>query len=463
MTLVRDTLSDLTAIVGEKNLYADEKVRKVFSADAYDFSPVLIEALGDKIADVVVAPGSVDELREVLAYAIRNEVPITMRGAGTGNYGQSVPISGGIQVLMRRLSSILEIDAEHRWARVEPGVILGALERKAREVGLELHCYPSTYATATCGGFVGGGFGGVGSIRSGTLYDGAVLDATLLTAEATPQEVELNGDEVFSVIHAYGVTGVLTELKLALVPAMTWEESVISFGSLEKLVHFGRALATAAHIDKRLVSLSETPIPSFFKPLSQDGGVKKGRAGALLELAEGHIQAAAELAEAYGGTLDWQRPAKDYHKSRFSLSDFSWNHTTLWAMKADENYTYLQAQFDNDPARALEQIHLVKETYGEEVLLHLEFIRIGGNLVLSSLPLVYYKDKARLYEIIHHFEAEGIQVADPHTWRLDLDPRWNGAQVVEAKERWNPTGLLNPGKLGDAETGEIAYQNARTM
>ncbi len=445
----------LSAIVGEKNIYTDLKVRKVFSTDALTFSPVLVEAIGDKVADIVVVPGDADELREIIAYAVREGVPFTVRGAGTGNYGQSVPLLGGIQILTRRLTRILEINPEAGSATVEPGVLLGTLERQGREHGLELRCYPSTWATATVGGFVGGGFGGVGSIRNGTLFDGAVRGVKLLTAEAEPRLITLDEREAQRVIHAYGVTGVVTELTLALAKAHAWEESVLSFPTLAEAVRFGHALATDATFDKRLVSLNAWPIPSFFKPLVQDGGVQEGRAAVLLELGEGQTPAAATLAERFGGTLDWQRPAARYQRDRFALSSLTWNHTTLWAMRADPRYTYLQANFNADPDAALEQIAELNTRYGDEMPLHLEYILSGGQLSLSALPLVYYEHKARLYEIIDTCEALGVAIADPHTWRLDHDPRWNGKLVVEAKAAWNPTGLLNPGKLGDPITGEI--------
>jgi FAD/FMN-containing dehydrogenase len=436
-------------IVGEKHVYTDEKTVRVFSTDAYTFSPVLTEALKDKLADVIVAPANLDELKAVVRYAITHQLPLTVRGAGTGNYGQSVPLAGGIVILMRRLNTILELDTRNQRVTVEPGVVIGMVERKAREVGLEFPCYPSTWATAMTGGFVGGGFGGIGSIRHGTLYDGNVLGVKVLTAEAEPRELKLGADDAFAVIHAYGVTGIITELTFALKPALPWEESVIAFDDLLSAVRFGYALAHESSIDKRLITMNEWPIPSFFKPLVQDGGVTEGKTGVLLETAEGQQDAVLALAKEFGGALSWQRPASDYHKSRFSLSDFSWNHTTLWAMKADPRYTYLQAQLSSNLEDGLKQLTTLKQRYGDEVLFHMEYIRMGSEVCLSSLPVIDYRDKARLYEIIDTFEAHGVQIADPHTWRLDKDPRWSGDIVVKAKAAWNPTGLLNPGKLGE--------------
>jgi hypothetical protein len=61
-----------------------------------------------------------------------------------------------------------------------------------------------------------------------------------------------------------------------------------------------------------------------------------------------------------------------------------------------------------------------------------------------------------LFEIQAFFEAIGVQVADPHTFYLDEDSRWSGEAVLNGVARFNPKGLLNPGKLKVLETGENA-------
>ncbi|MEM6428478.1 MAG: FAD-binding oxidoreductase [Deinococcota bacterium] len=442
-----DLILRLRNLVGDKHVYTNAKARKVFSTDAYTFSPVLTEALQDKVADVVVAPGSVSELEQIVSLAVQHNVPVTIRGAGTGNYGQSVPLEAGIVVLMRRLNTILELDVTTKRAKVQPGVIIGALERRARELGLEVPCYPSTWNTATIGGFVSGGFGGVGSIRNGTLWDGMVVSCEVMSAEVTPQYSTLTDAEVLSVIHAYGVSGIMTELEISLVDAVAWEEAVLAFDDLTSALRFGYALSLDEAFDKRLICTCEPPIAGFFRPLNNEISLNATKTHVLLELAQGQTEAVSGLAQDYGGTCVWQRPSDKYHKSGFSLSDFSWNHTTLWAMKANPNYTYLQAMFASEFDTFLAQVDSLKQQFPEELLMHLEYVYIGDKLTPSGLPIVSYQGKTRLYEMIDAFEAAGVEIADPHTWRLDADPRWNGTPVVDGKASRNPLGLLNPGKL----------------
>ena len=451
----------LKAIVGDNQVFTDQRSLEVFSKDHSWFSPVLVETLKNKLAEVVVAPGSSDELQRIIALAVEHGVPLTVRGAGTGNYGQAVPLSGGILANLHRLNRILEIDAVAGTARVEAGVRMGALERKAREVGWELRIYPSTWATCTIGGFVGGGFGGVGSINHGTLWDGNVLAAQVIPMTANPQKLELTGPGCAAVIHAYGTTAIMTELTIPLAKAVDWAEAVISFPTLERAIGYALKLASDSSITKRELSINEAGIPEYFTPLKNEGAILPDRANVLLEVDGSKLEVAVQMALEYGGSLDWHNPPETYHKGGIAISDFTWNHTTLWALKTDPNLTYLQSRFE--VGKLLEQVALLKSKFGDEILLHLELIREnladGGPLVAASLPIVRYTTKERLYEIIHYCEEIGIQIADPHVYYLDEDSRWNGEAVIKAVARFNPLGLLNPGKIKQLETGEIGVQS----
>ncbi len=459
--MTQNLAGDMLAILGKQGVYADAKSLEVFSKDAYYYSPVLKAKLETKLADVIVAPQSTDELREVVQYAYQHRIPITPRGAGTGNYGQAVPLAKGIVVSTHRLNKILHLDEMTGVIKAQAGVRMGMLERAGRAatslsqpLGYELKCYPSTWATATIGGFIGGGFGGIGSIRHGVVWDNYLTSVTVM--EMTP-EAEVHtflGNDLLGFIHAYGLSGIIVELEINLAPALNWEESVLSFATLEDALRFGYALANDEHIDKRLICINEWPIPSFFKPLVNAGGVKENRVGVLLELAEGQTNAVAEKATAFGGTLDYQVEASKYHKSSFNLSDFTWNHTTLWAMKTDPAWTYLQSRFEAEPNKALEQIHVLREHHGDKVAFHFEYMKQNGLLNLAALDLIYLQDEKSIYEAIEKREAIGVQVADPHSYYLDSDPRWGGEPVLAAKAKYNPGDLLNPGKLSGKSSAQ---------
>src|SRR6516164_2199212 len=80
------------------------------SRDRFTISPLLRQALAGKSADIVVSPRSKAELTDGVRAAVRHRIPMTPRGGGTANYGQSVPLHGGILLDMTGISGVL-------WAR----------------------------------------------------------------------------------------------------------------------------------------------------------------------------------------------------------------------------------------------------------------------------------------------------------------------------------------------------------
>ena len=92
------------------------------SRDFYWYSPVLKRELETVTADVVVTPKSEDEVRAVLKAAFRLGIPVTPRGGGTGNYGQAMPLMGGVLMNLAEMNAIRSI--ERGRVVCEPGALL---------------------------------------------------------------------------------------------------------------------------------------------------------------------------------------------------------------------------------------------------------------------------------------------------------------------------------------------------
>lgn len=438
--MTTDWTKEMRGLVGEERvLVSSDQVDKL-SKDYYWYSPVLEPLLRDKRAEAVAVPESEEQVAQLLAVAFRRGIPVTTRGAGTGNYGQAVPLEGGLVLDLSGLDRVLEFGEDY--VRVQAGVRLGALEKKLRERGQELRIYPSTFMKATVGGFVCGGSGGIGSITWGNLWDGNVLEAVAYTMEETPRRLVIQGPGLRAYIHNYGTSGILTELKIPVSSKTEWRQTVAQFDDFESCARFARAVAADDSIRKRLVAPVEWPIPSFFRPIVKH--LEPGSSACLMEIEDGGEDALAAHAAAAGGRIGYVIPSSQY-RAVIGLSDFTWNHTTLWALKADSSFTYLQAGFH--PTGFLDQIGSIKRRFGDEVLMHLEFMRSGGVVVPASLPLVRYTTKERLYEIIAYFRQIGVSVNDPHTWTLEMGGRGELEEMQAAKRDNDPRGLLNPGKL----------------
>jgi len=414
------------------------------SRDFYWYSPILKPQLDGKHADVIVQPINATEIQTVLRHCYLHEIPVTVRGSGTGNYGQAVPLHGGVVLDLQRMDAIEKIDAQGI-AVCQPGVKLGALENYARDRGWELRCYPSTIAKASLGGFLGGGSGGIGSVAHGGLRDFETVCAfEVVTMEQEPRIVLHEGPAVHDVLHAWGTNGVITRIWLALTPAVQWAQVVVNFPTFNEAFNFSQSIATQESWTKRLVTVFESPIPSFFAPIKQLVNAETSSIFFLIaEAQRAELVAAARVA---GGSVSFAEPYAGL-KSTPLLSDYTWNHTTLWAMKADPAYTYLQCGFNPETTR--EQIALLKKKYGVDFLLHIEWMKNGAGVVIpGSIPVVRFTTPARLNEMIDYCREIGVFVANPHVNHVEGGGRYREDNVqLQTKYRYDPRGLMNPGKM----------------
>ena len=414
------------------------------SHDFYWYSPVLKLKLVSKTGEVAVQPVSVDEVLAVMRFAGQHGVPVTVRGAGTGNYGQCVPLEGGIVLDLSLMDKLEEITADGV-AVCEPGLRLGALETEARKRGWELRMYPSTLVKASIGGFLAGGSGGIGSVAHGGLRDFDTVRAfEVVTMEEEPRVVLHEGAAVHEILHAWGTNGVLTRIWFALTPAVDWTQLTAAFDTYEQAFHFTQSIAVDGSWTKRLATVFEWPIPSFFLPVKQV--VRQGKALALIMIATeqvGALNAAVGLA---GGEVTFCGPF-DGPRTQPLLSDYTWNHTTLWAMKADPAYTYLQCGFS--PTECDEQFRLLRARYGDDMLFHIEFMKNGENAVMpGAIPVVRFTTEERLNEMIAYCRSIGVFVANPHVNSLEDGGRFRADNIqLRAKQKYDPCGLLNPGKM----------------
>src|SRR5439155_10314712 len=122
------------------------------SRDFYWFSPVLRAELDGRSAEVVVAPRDEADVLRIAAAAARHRFPLTARGAGTGTFGQMVPLAGGAMVDMTSMTRMLWI-REHAF-RAQAGIRLADVDLKTKSSGGEMRMHSSTRKTATLGGFI---------------------------------------------------------------------------------------------------------------------------------------------------------------------------------------------------------------------------------------------------------------------------------------------------------------------
>ncbi len=154
----QELIERLGEIVGPENVLSTHMDLMLFSYDASQ----------DKaMPDVVVLPGSTDEVSRVMALAHTHKVPILGRGSGTNLTGGTVPVKGGIVAHFSRMNRILEIDIPNRTATVEPGVITLDLQTEVLKKGFVYQPDPASQKVSTIGGNVAENSGGPHCLKYG--------------------------------------------------------------------------------------------------------------------------------------------------------------------------------------------------------------------------------------------------------------------------------------------------------
>ena len=94
--------------------------------------------------------------------------------------------------------------------------------------------------------------------------------------------------------------------------------------------------------------------------------------------------------------------------------------------------------------------------FGDEIIMHLEFLRVGGKAIPAGLQLVRFSTEERLNEIIKYHEDNGAMIANPHTYILEDGGRKKvEPEQLKFKQMVDPLGLMNQGKMK-------AWKNSRT-
>ncbi len=142
----------------------------------------------------VVVPRDRDDVVAVVKYAAERGIPVTARGAGSGLAGQTLG-EGIILDFSKYMNRILETNQVHSWVRVQPGVVLGDLNRYLRQFGLWFPPDPSSGDVATLGGMIANNAAGAHSVKYGATREyvlelECVLDDGSLTGGPRWKEIE---------------------------------------------------------------------------------------------------------------------------------------------------------------------------------------------------------------------------------------------------------------------------------
>tara|TARA_B100001778_G_scaffold269960_1_gene231649 strand:+ start:166 stop:1533 length:1368 start_codon:yes stop_codon:yes gene_type:complete len=425
--------------------YRDEaNVLAVKSKDYFWYSPILKEQLDDCVGQLLVIPKTEEEVMTIAAAIARHRIPLTIRGGGTGNYGQCIPIEGGVVLETTKLNKVLEI-SEGRVV-CEAGARIEQVEKAVAESCQMLSMFPSTKRLATMGGFVSGGSGGIGSLRNGMLRDGQnITYLRIVTVEEEPRVIELYGKDILKAQHAYGTNGIITAMDYALTPAKDWSHTIALFSNYAAALDFAKQ-AQEENLDAFLMTVVERRFAQYYRKLTDYFPPELDAVFSMIA-PEAVADYNARVKDA-GGTVSLAKTLHEIEEANLPPAwECGWNHTTLQALKQEPKvWTYLQVAYPRPFDTKLVERQMKR--YGDELFFHHEMARMDGQIQIFALPILRWASKERTYEIIHEMEElDGCMIFDPHVITIeDGGMKEIDSTLIEFKKEADPYGLMNPGK-----------------
>ncbi|TXN30032.1 FAD-binding oxidoreductase [Lacisediminihabitans profunda] len=426
---MNDTLTaletELRGILGDKGVSAELVARERASVDGSRLSPVITEQLPLGLADLVAWPTTAEQAALVVAAAVRHGVPITPRGKGTGNYGQAIPMSGGLVLDLSKARTIVEVG--DGFITADAGASLAALEQAANRAGQQVLMYPST-ANSSIGGFLSGGSGGTGSIKHGMLHTGFALALDVVHAVPDATIVRVAGADAEPYIHNYGTAGIILRATVALEPLQDWRGFFASFDTFEQALAVIRPFADLEPTP-RLVSADQATLANA---LPTDAAIPADRASlrAILDVAS--VAEATRLVEAAGGRVE---DVREGAQASMKISMMSYNHPIEWLQKAYPD-TYFHVEVSGDAL--VDRIDEVQAVYPGGML-HIEAQKGRPIGMLAGV----YSSAEEVYAGFDRLADLGVGYHNPHQWFVDYQPE----RTARLAETTDPHGLLNPGKL----------------
>ena len=176
MLMKNKLISDLKKYIPAENVLTTLEERYVYAQDATNIPQI------KNLPDAVVFVQSIEQVQKVVKLANKYKIPVICRGAGTNVVGACVVEHGGIILNFSKMNKIIDISRENMTATVQPGVIVGDLQKKVDELGLFYPPDPSNLAVSTIGGSIAQSSGGAKTFKYGSTKD-YVIDLLVVTAD----------------------------------------------------------------------------------------------------------------------------------------------------------------------------------------------------------------------------------------------------------------------------------------
>lgn len=454
----QDWSKDLEALIGPGKVSVRNSVIEEHSRDKWSASHP---------PDIVVFAESTEDVAKVMAFAHKNKVPVTTRGAGVGYVGGCVPIMGGIALSMARMNQILDIAPDDGVAVVQPGVITGNLQAAAQKVGWMYPPDPASLKECSIGGNIATNAGGPRCLKYGVTrhyvlgLEVVLHDGKILRTGGRLHKNKTGFDLCGLFTGSEGMLGVVTEATLRLIPKPASRSMLTAiFPDFPMAAEAVQKILNSGHLPSALEITDGFTLEAARKRLGPEA-YPPGDAHLMLE-------------------IDGRFAAVDTELDELNklLSDLGATHVTraldeaaceeLWQLRREFSYalrdtglTKLNEDIVVPRSKLVELVEFAHKLQADTGIDVACFGHAGDGNIHTNLMVGDYND-----QVVREKAEQALDLL--FTWVLEQDGAITGEHGVGlAKKRWlhdalgevghdlhqdikkalDPMGILNPGKF----------------
>ncbi len=446
--------------LGAENVVTDAAKLAAFAGDKW---------FAEAQPDLAVTPGSTDEVAFVMRAASAAGVPVTTRGAGHGYVGGCVPVRGGLVLSTRRMNRILAVDGKDFVAVVQPGVITGKLQARAKKRGLLYPPDPASLKDCSIGGNIATNAGGPRCLKYGVTrnyvlgLEVVLADGTVVRLGGRSHKNKTGFDLIGMFVGSEGLLGVVTEATLRLLPHPP-ARAVLSAGFPKMR---SAAAAVQAVFGRGFLPAAVEVADRFTLEAARANGaltrVPPGEAHVLIEI-DGQERSVV------GETADLAALLEDSGATEVVTATMPGDCDELWALRRGFSLslraTGLTKLNEDIVVPRGRLVDLVRFAEGLERRCGYAIACFGhagdGNIHVNLMAADYDQDEVRervhaaLDELFTKVLEWGGAISGEHGIGLAKMPWWEQAVTPEVRElhdqikrALDPAGLLNPGKFVD--------------
>jgi glycolate oxidase subunit GlcD len=471
--LKENKLQSLKALLGKGQVFSDAATLVTYEIDA---------GLDRGNPEGLVFPQSAEDVVQIIHWAVEQQVPLVARGAGTGLSGGAVADRGGIIVEFSRMNRILDLDQNGRSAVLEPAVVNLILDERVRAQGLYFPPDPASQRASTIGGNVAENSGGPHCFKYGVTSNYVTgLDVVLADGRSMRiggRALDYPGYDLCGLLTgSEGTLAIITAIHLRLVRNPPGVKTMMAaFDSLEQagdavsaIIAAGLVPATMEMMDRNMVGIVEEYVHAGLPT----------NAGAVLIIEvdgypaglDGQMSEVAHLLQSHGGH-DLHIAANEEERDKIWYARKS--AAGALSRLAPSYYLVDITVPRSRLAETLAEVNQICARYG----LRAGHVFHAGDGNLHPLILIMDPQDQQLVETVHRAGREivdlGIRqdgsISGEHGIGIEkrqyMPLMFSDVELAamwDVKQVFDPSGLLNPGKIFPLDTiSKLALADERS-